>query len=92
MFLRLFLTWGFLIRSLVYAVELPAFLGIQENLGSFLDAFEKGVVFAGASGGALVGMVAEDFFAVGGADLGFGGVVAMFGEAKYSVMVLTLKN
>ena len=75
---------------LVDGVELSAFYGVEEDFGRFLDAFEERVVFGGAGGGAFVGVVAEDLFAVGKLDLGFGGAVAVAGEAEDGVMVLTL--
>ena len=57
---------------------MAAFDGIGEDFKGFLDAFEKGVVFGGAGGGTFVGVMAEDFFAVGTLDLGVGGTVAVF--------------
>lgn len=76
---------------LVDGVELTAFDGVEQDLSGFLDAFEERVVFGGARCGALVRVVAEDFFAVGGFDLGFVGAVAVAGEAEDGVVVLSLE-
>ena len=75
---------------LVDGVELSAFYGVEEYFGCFLDTFEEGVILGGTGGGAFVGVVAEDFFAVGELDLGFGGAVAVAGEAEDGVVVLAL--
>ena len=55
-----------------------------------LDAFEEGVVFGFAGGGALVWVVLEDLLAVGFLDLLVGGAVAVFGKAENGVVVLSL--
>lgn len=55
-----------------------------------MDAFEEGVVFGGAAGGFLVGVMFEDLFAVGFFDLFIGGFVAVLGEAEDGVVVLVL--
>lgn len=63
---------------------------IEKGFRGALDAFEEGVVFGGASSGFLVGVVAQDLFAVGAADLVFGCFVAEAREAEDGVVVLIL--
>ena len=55
-----------------------------------MDALKKGVVFGGTGGSLFVGMVAEDLLAVSALDLFGGCAVAVFGQAKDSVVVLAL--
>jgi len=54
---------------LVDGVELPAFDGIEKDFCCFLYAFEERIVFGRAGRGTFVGVVTEDFLAVGGLDL-----------------------
>lgn len=88
--LSLFLGWGLDVSGFVDGIELAALDRVEEDFGGFLDAFEEGIVFRGAGRGFLVGVVAEDLFAVGALDLGFGGPPAVFGEAQDCVVVLSL--
>jgi len=65
----LFLGWRLYVRPCVDRVVLPAFDWIKKDFSCFLYTFEEGVVFRGASRRAFVGVMAEDFLAVGGLDL-----------------------
>jgi len=65
----LFLGWRFYVRAFVDGVVLPAFDWIEKDFGGFLYAFKESVVFRGAGRGAFVGVMAQDFLAVGGLDL-----------------------
>jgi hypothetical protein len=78
------------IRAFVDGVVLPALDGVEQDLGGFLDAFEEGVVVDATGRSFFVGMVFENFFAVGALDLLFGGFVAVLGEAEDGVVVLVL--
>ena len=88
--LSLFLRWGLDVSGFVDRIELAALDWVEEDFGGFLDALEEGIVFGGAGCGFLVGVVAEDLFAVGALDLGLGGPPAVFGEAEDCVVVLSL--
>ena len=63
---------------LVNGIELAALDRIEEDLGGFLDTFEKAVVFGATSSGLLVRMVTEDLLAVSTLDLFFGCLVTIF--------------
>ncbi len=65
--------------------------GVEQDFGSFLNAFEERIVFGTAGSGFLVGMVAEDFLAVGALDLVFRRSIAVFAEAENGVMILALR-
>ena len=71
---------------------MSAFDGVSEGLKSFLDAFEKGIIFGGAGSGTFVWVMTEDFLAVCAFDLGVSRSITMFGEAKNSVMILSLRE
>ena len=58
-------------------IKLPATNGVEQDFGSFLYAFEEGVVFSIAGSSLLVRMVTEDLFAVGTLDLVFSGAIAV---------------
>ena len=88
--LGLFLRRRFDVCALVDRVELPAADWVEEDLGGFLDAFEKGVVFGVAGRCFLVRVVAEDLLSVGTLDLVFCSLVAVLGQAEDRVMVLSL--
>jgi len=65
----LFFGWRFYVRAFVDGVVLPAFDWVEKDFGCFLYAFEESVVLRRASRGAFIGVMAEDFLAVGGLDL-----------------------
>lgn len=88
--LGLFLVGRLDISGLVHGIELAALDRVEEDFRGLLDAFEEGIVFGGAGRGFLVGVVAEDLFAVGTLDLRFGSAPAVFGEAEDGVVVLPL--
>jgi hypothetical protein len=69
---------------------LAAGFRVGEGFVGALDAFEEGIVFGLAGGGAFVGVVLQDLFAVGALDLLVGCAVAVFGEAEDGVVVLSL--
>lgn len=66
--------------------------GVEKDFCRFLNAFEKRIVFRGAGCGALVGVVPEDFLAVGGLDLRLGRAEAVARKAEDSVVILSLFN
>ena len=88
--LSLFLGGRLDVSGFVDGVELATLDWVKEDFRGFLDAFEEGIVFGGAGCGFLVGVVAEDLFAVGTLDLGFGRAPAVFREAEDCVVVLSL--
>lgn len=88
--LSLFLRWGLDVGGFVNGIELAALDRVEKDFCGFLDTFEEGIVFGGAGCGLLVGVVAEDLFAVGALDLGFGSPPAVFREAEDCVVVLSL--
>ncbi len=55
-----------------------------------MNTFEEGVVFRGASSGFLIGMMTEDLFAVGAANLFFISSETVTREAEDGVVVLVL--
>jgi hypothetical protein len=57
-----------------------------------LDAFEEVVIIGGAGSGFLVWVMLEDLFAVSTLDLVFSRFVAVLGETKNGVMILTLRR
>jgi hypothetical protein len=75
--LGLLLSWRFPIGAFVDGIVLAALDGVEEDLGGFLDAFEKGIVVDSASSGFFVGMVLEDLFPVGALDLLLSGFVSI---------------
>ena len=89
--LCLLLGGRFNVSGLVYRIKLTSFDGVKEDLGGFLYAFEKGVVFGGASGCFFVRMMAKNLFAVCAFDLGFCSLVAVLRETENGVMILPLE-
>lgn len=71
---------------------MPALDGVKKDFGGFLDALEEGVVFRGTGCSAFVGVVPEDFFAVGGFNLRFCSAPAVAGETEDSVVILALRS
>ena len=55
-----------------------------------MNAFEEAVVLSAACGCTLVGMVTKNFLAVSALYLVFGSFVAVFGETKNGIVILTL--
>lgn len=88
--LQLLLGGGLDIGLLVDRVELAASDGVEQNVGSLLDALEELVVLGTAQGSLLIGVVLEDLLAVGLLDLLLGGLVAVLGQAENLVVVLSL--
>jgi hypothetical protein len=60
-------------------VVLLASRGVQQDLCSLLDAFEEGVVLGKTCCGLLVGVMAENLFAMGTLDLSLRGLEAVLG-------------
>ena len=56
-----------------------------------MNAFEEIVIVGAASGGLLVGMVAQDLLAMGPLDLVFGRLIPELCEAEDSIVILALK-
>lgn len=88
--LQLLLGGGLDVGLLVDGVELAASDGVEQNVGGLLDTLEELVVLGTAQGSLLIGVVLEDLLAVGLLDLLLGGLVAVLGEAKNLVVVLSL--
>lgn len=67
--------------------------GVGEDLESFLDALEERIVIGVAGeAGLFIGVVLEDLFTVGDADLVLSSFVSQFGEAEDGVVVLFLEE
>jgi hypothetical protein len=90
--LHFFLGRGLDVGGFVDGVELAALDRVAERFLGALDALEEGVAFGFAGGGFLVRVVLEDLLAGGLLDLFVGGPVAVLGEAKDSVVVLSLSR
>lgn len=76
--------------ALVDGIELAALDGVEEDLGSLLDALEEVVVLSAAGGSLLIGVVLEDLLAVGTLDLVLGSAEAVLGKTQNSVVILLL--
>lgn len=76
--------------ALVDGIELAALDGVEEDLGSLLDALEEVVILSAAGGSLLIGVVLEDLLAVGTLDLVLGSAEAVLGETQNSVVILLL--
>ena len=69
---------------------MPTLDGVEQDLGSLLNAFEEGVVFRGAGCGTFVRVMTENFFAMSRFDLRFCGAISIAREAEDGVVILTL--
>lgn len=74
----------------VNGVELAALDGIEEDLGSLLNTLEEAIVFSAAGSCLLVRVMAEDLLAMCALDLLLGCLVAIFGDTKDSIVILSL--
>lgn len=90
--LQLLLGGGVDLGLLVDGVVLATLGGVEEDLGSLLDALKELVVLGAALGSLLIGVVLQDLLAVGLLDLLLGGLVAVLGQAKNLVVVLSLRE
>lgn len=88
--LQLLLGRGFDLGALIDRIELTALDGVEEDLGSLLDALEEVVVLGAAGGSLLVGVVLEDLLAMGTLDLVLGSPEAVLGKTQNSVVILLL--
>jgi hypothetical protein len=88
--LGLLLGRGLDVSALVDGIELAALGGVEEDLGSLLDALEEAVILGGASGSLLIWVMAKNLLAVGALDLVLRRLVAVLGKTKNSVVILLL--
>jgi hypothetical protein len=75
---------------LIDGIELASADGVREHFGGLLDALEKLIALIITSSSLLVGVVLQDFPAVGFLDLVLGGTVSQTGYAENSVVILRL--
>lgn len=88
--LQLLLGGGLDLGALIDGIELAALDGVEEDLGSFLDALEEVIILGAAGGSLLIGVVLEDLLAVGTLDLVLGSPEAVLGKTQNSVVILLL--